>query len=486
MGNQKYTTEAVRKILEGEGWELLNEYPGNGKKPLYIRNIQVFNNHVCKATLTHWLNGKRPLTSSLVNPSAYIAEVISKEGWILIGEVGKISEPFYLYHPDKFNGHTCKMTLCHWRDGKRPNFKSVADKTKYVREYLYKDGWILESEYEGFHEPLLLYNPDFYKGEMCRTSWLSLFNGSRPDFRSIINQNKVVKDSLTHEGWNLIGDYKNYTTRMMITNPNVYDGHPVYITWSGWSQGLRPTFESLVNKEVYVRSQVEKEGWELIKFCNNLKDKVYIRHPDFFNNRTLSIQWRQWEYGARPKKLNSLINTTEYVKSILAENKMVPIDTNWEYKKAGEYFKVKCLTNNRTYSINWNKLISGYLPDTAKYRIHCAIRSFYNRRDVEKPFSTKILPESYWEELKEKIPHIPNNYHIDHIVCISFFGNSWEQVMLANKIKNLRLLPGKENITRGNNLKASELDEYDLWDLYYQAENPFDYQLIEDRYDLVS
>ena len=31
-----------------------------------------------------------------------------------------------------------------------------------------------------------------------------------------------------------------------------------------------------------------------------------------------------------------------------------------------------------------------------------------------------------------------------------------------------------------------ELDEYDLWDLYYQVENPMGYQLVEDRYDLVS
>jgi hypothetical protein len=485
MGQAKYTTAIVREILAEEGWELIGEYPGNGKKPLYIRNTQVFNNHVCKATLEHWLNGKRPLTSSLVNPSAYVAEIIAKEGWILIGEVGKISDPFYLYHPNKFNGHTCKVTLCHWRTGKRPNFKSVVDKTQYIKEDLCKDGWVLASEYEGFHEPLLLYNPDFYKGVMCRTSWLSLFNGARPDFRSIVNQERAVKDELAQEGWDLVGDYKSYTSKMIITNPKAYDGHPVYITWSGWCQGLRPTFRSLVDKERYVRSQVEKEGWKLIKTCSKVDDFVYIRHSEYFNNNTASMQWRQWEKGYRPR-LNNLIDATEYVKDVLLEVHMVPVDRNWKYRSSDEFFRVRCLKENRDYSINWDKLIAGDIPGTPKQRISSAIRNFYHKKGVKKPYSTSVLTESYWKELEEKIPHVPENHHIDHIVCLSLFGQSWDQVVLANQVKNLRLLPAKENIIRGNRLRASELDEYDLWDLYYQAENPMGYELIEDRHDLAS
>ena len=425
VSNQKYNTEIVREIFDEDGWELLNEYPGNGKQPLYIRNPQAFNNHVCKTTLTHWLNGKRP------------------------------------------------------------NFKSLIDKTEYIREEFYKEGWTLASEYENYEKPLLIYKPDFYKGEICQMYLASWFSGHRPGFKSIVNQDKVVKDALAQEGWNLIGDYKSYTSKMMITNPNVLDGHNAYATWCGWCQGYRPNFQSLVNKDEYVRSQVEKEGWELIKSCGKVADYVSIKHPNHFNNYATSIQWRQWECGFRPT-INNVINATEYIGSILAESNMVIMDPAWKYKLSDEYFRIKCLTTNRDYAINWSKIAAGYLPGTPKYRIRCAIASFYRRRNTKKPFSTTILPESYWKELEEKIPYVPKDYQIDHVVCLSFFGQSWEQVLLANEARNLRLLPAKENMIRSNNLRASELDEYDLWDLYYQAENPDGHQLIEDRCDLAS
>lgn len=88
--------------------------------------------------------------------------------------------------------------------------------------------------------------------------------------------------------------------------------------------------------------------------------------------------------------------------------------------------------------------------------------------------------------MNNKFPNIPQGYDIDHIVPMSWFGDSWEQMRCANDVRNLRLLPHIENIKRSNRLTIQDLNIYSIWDIYNEAENPKGYKLIEECYKLAS
>jgi hypothetical protein len=163
------------------------------------------------------------------------------------------------------------------------------------------------------------------------------------------------------------------------------------------------------------------------------------------------------------------------------------VSEDWEYINSTAFFEITNNESKTKHKINWSLIAIGELPNTPKRRIRNAISVFYTRRQKYKGKTpVGMFDDAYWNSLNDKLGEEINTLTIDHIIPMTWWDNTWEQMRLANDPRNLRLLGSKDNISRGNKLKASELDEYDLWDLYYQAENPSDLNLIEARFDIAS
>lgn len=354
----------------------------------------------------------------------------------------------------------------------------------HVKEELAKEGWDVVGEFINAHTRILVRNYNCLNGHLCWSTYHHWREGKRPDMRSLVNPTEYVKEIIGYEGWELISDYKNSSTKFVMRNKAEFMGEPATISWNNWQAGKRPDLRSLLNRDAYIKKHIESRGWEFLG-CKSVAKNIIIsiRNPRFFNGATCEMTWYVWQSGSNPD-FRSIKNKSEYIKTHLKELGYFIQDSNWEFQCRDIPIKIGSTKHDKTYSVFWHHIASGKIPNSPKTLVFNRIKKYLKNK---KTFSiSEMFDEDYWNALSDKFDYIPPGMHLDHIICMSLWGNTWEQMRLANDPSNLRLLTAKENLQRNNRLKASELDEYDLWDLYYQAENPKGYKLIEDRYDIAS
>ena len=355
---------------------------------------------------------------------------------------------------------------------------------EFIKNELAKEGWELLSKYIKTEEPILVRNPDFFNGHVCSTKYHHWRIGKRPSMQSLICPESYIQEVIGEEGWTLLSKYKNGSSKLLMRDEKLFMGETVQFSWSNWLIGKRPNISSLVNRNQYIEKVIGKEGWTLID--SDVKSTgriILIKNNNMFGGEPCEIRWDVWCSGGRPN-FKSIVNKTRYIKSYLIGYDYEIKDIEWKYEHSLAPINIRHVVDGEEYIVSWNRITSGMLPRSPKAAIKSRIKHFLVGK---KNFSiSEKFDEEYWMLLKRQFPIIPKGWHIDHIVCLSFWNNTWEQMRLANDPRNLRLLPAKENMARNNRLRASELDEYGLWDLYYQAENPMGYKLIEDRYDLAS
>jgi hypothetical protein len=357
----------------------------------------------------------------------------------------------------------------------------------YVRGELARRGWELLSSYKDNRTEILIRNPKVFRGYVCTFSWdIWSSHGARPAFRSIIDKTGYVRECLAEEGWELLNEYKSAKDYLHISKRSFFEGAICKVTWDTWSSGGRPNFLSLVSQRAFVEKKLLEEGWELIGDYKTVSEAMRIRNIGYLNGTVCKFTWTSWARGIRPN-FKSIEDKTQYVKDVLLEAGYTPEET-WSYASSRVNFTIIDIKTGNRYRICWSKAAQGIFPNTLKYKMTNAISNFYRKARNHKSSHTPkdLFDAEYWINLKRKIPCVPKGYQLDHIVPQAFYGDSWEQVKIVNDPRNLRLLTKKENMERRHYLKASELDKYDLWDLYYKAENPMGYQLIEDRYNLAS
>lgn len=480
------STEYVREIFAEEGWVLLSEH-NNATSTLIVRNPDVLNNFECTTSWSMWIAGYRPTAMSLVDRREYVRQEIEKEGWILVGDYKTNNSYIELYNPDVLNGNLCKFRFSYWLQDKRPSFKNLVDPTTYVSEVLRNEGWELVGNYINSQKHIYIRNKEKFNGHLCKVLFSLWMRGFRPCIGSLVDPTLYVKEELQKEGWELCSEYITHTDYLLIRKPEFFKNSLVRFTWDAWCFGYRPAFQSLVDPEKALEESVDMNGWEFVRIeMNHRTPLLFLRNKNYFDNFLCKVLYCNWSKDSKFSIVN-VVDKTSYIKNVINKAGFYINDNDWIYENKSKMFTIVNKEYDTSHKINWSKISRDELPYTPKFRIVNSIKSYFNRREVIKDFETmKVFPKSYWEELNNKFPFIPKGFHIDHIVCLSYWQNTWEQMKLANSIDNLRLLPAKENISRGNRLRASELDEYDLWDLYYQAENPMSYELIEDRYDLAS
>lgn len=484
----RLTEEFVRSELAKEGWVLVSEWK-TVNHFICIYNPDFFNGHHCKFQFAAWRAGKRPALQSLIDPTEYIRNEISKEGWHLHDEYKRNNATLRISNPSVLFGFQCKITWASWSSGQRPDIRSLVNPTEYVRLKVLEEGWILLNEYASSdrYRYIHIRKPDAFHGHVCKVLWCHWIKGHRPTIKSLINPTPYISECFAEEGWTLLNEYENAKSKLLITNPDVFSGHTCYAMWDSWQAGCRPSFQSIVNKIDYVRTCIESEGWQLLSDkCDSANSELLIKKDGYYDGQIFSVSWSTWSIG-RKGDMRSMVNPTSYVESVLSKYGFSLVDETWGYYNQKERFLIKHNETCKQYSVSWSEISGGRIPGSPKVLIRNGISHHLRNRNKNKSFSySKIFDSKYLEELNKKFPIIDPGMVIDHIIPISFYGHSLSQMRLANSVSNLRLLTHKDNSSRNNRLRASELDQYDLWNLYYKAENPKGYKLIEDRHKIAS
>jgi hypothetical protein len=81
----------------------------------------------------------------------------------------------------------------------------------------------------------------------------------------------------------------------------------------------------------------------------------------------------------------------------------------------------------------------------------------------------ETLPREYtWEDFLID----SKAFHIDHIIPQKFYLNEEEYVNKCWNLRNLRLIPAKENLSRLNKINIKLIKEYGIKDLLPSSSNP--------------
>jgi hypothetical protein len=285
-----------------------------------------------------------------------------------------------------------------------------------------------------------------------------------------------VHSEIEKEGWKIHNEYVNSGEFLILNKPDFYGGVKTRLSWASWGQGRRPHWRSIIDKTKYIKSVLELEGWALHNTYTGQLDYLVISKPDYFGGSKFNFMWKQWVKGHRPD-FRALADKTEFVTNHLRRLGYEIIEP-FEYSHSHDQFSV--LKNGIVYTTNWGAVRSGQLPGSFKLRVCNQIRDFFRRGRIkpEKDFSiSRLFSDNYYARLAKKFDcDIPENHHVDHIIPLSYFGESLKQIRLAFHPKNLRIIKNTENVSRNNKLKKEELDYYDLWWLFNVAENPKNYQ----------
>lgn len=287
------------------------------------------------------------------------------------------------------------------------------------------------------------------------------------------NEKSLVEKTLMGEGWTILSEYKEINTPFVASHPDYYNGHPMKITWNSWKRkGTRPSFISLVNKTEYVKEVMLKDGWQLKSEVLNSRQHLLISNTDKFKGHLCITSWKVWQRGSRPD-FQSLANKKEFLSDFLKDYGFELDPSTPEKVKGKEYFKV--FKNNRSYTTCWAALTSGLVPDSMRARVRHRVKAFLKSKKKTCRMCD-IFSENYYKRLNKKFPVAQKDYHLDHIIPLSYFGDSKKQVRLAYHLKNLRLVPKEQNLERNNKLTKEDLELNNLNWLFSVAENPKNYQ----------
>jgi 5-methylcytosine-specific restriction endonuclease McrA len=295
-------------------------------------------------------------------------------------------------------------------------------------------------------------------------------------YKMSFNKEKVlVEETLLKEGWTILTEYTGIHTPFIASHPDYYKGHPLKVIWNNWKRrNSRPNFYGLVDKTAYVKELMNLEGWELKSEVISSHQHLYISNPNKFKGHLCITSWQVWQRGSRPD-FQSLANKKEFLSDFLVEYGFELDPQTPEKVKGKEYFKV--FKNNRSYTTCWAALTSGLIPDSMRVIVRHRVKAFLKSKKKTCRMCD-IFSENYYRRLNTKFPIFKKDHHLDHIIPLSYFGDSKKQIRLAYHLKNLRLVPKEQNLERNNKLTKEDLELNNLNWLFSVAENPKNYPVV--------
>lgn len=124
------------------------------------------------------------------------------------------------------------------------SFKSKEERAEYVESTLLAEGLKPLENYKGNTIPLLIEIMEGpYKGYIATTQWNNFIKGKRPDFRGLTNKEKFLRDQFESEGYTIVSIPPTLQVRdkVDVLSP---EGHKWSVSYDTFRTGVRCPLDS--------------------------------------------------------------------------------------------------------------------------------------------------------------------------------------------------------------------------------------------------
>ena len=124
------------------------------------------------------------------------------------------------------------------------SFKSKKERGLYVREQMLTEGLHILEDYKGNSTPMkcrIMRGP--YKGYLATVTWNNFIKGKRPDFRGLLEKEKFLRDKFEAEGYKVvhIPDTLSVRDKVSLISP---EGHEWDVSYDTFRTGVRCPLDS--------------------------------------------------------------------------------------------------------------------------------------------------------------------------------------------------------------------------------------------------
>lgn len=119
------------------------------------------------------------------------------------------------------------------------SFKSKEERAEYVKSTLLEEGLNPLEEYKGNLVPILVEIMEGqYKGYTATATWNNFIKGKRPDFRGLVDKVKFLKDSFEAAGYIVVNipEYVRVVDKINLISP---EGHEWSVSYDTFRTGVR-------------------------------------------------------------------------------------------------------------------------------------------------------------------------------------------------------------------------------------------------------
>lgn len=371
-------------------------------------------------------------------------------------------------------GHCTATTLRKVVDDKGCIECSSLHRLNAVKDIFFKEGYVLQEErYNNSQERMKCLCPE---GHHITVTLGSFNQGTRCVECAILKskrniqkaESERVKIEFEAEGYVLLDEYVKSTIPIGFICPN---GHRHKMSVTSFRSGSRCLYcskKSPITEEI-VRDSFEKEGYKLLGKYVAIANKTSLNYMCSVGH-THQTSWNNWKNGYRcPHCCRTPPVSQEKVKKMFKEKGLTLLD---DYTAYDVPMRFTCDYGHQ-HQVSWTNFLKGVecvycnqrrindeqrTINEIKRLISSQVRTSINHQKIRKTFSFTGFAKTIAESVHNAIGDRPEGYHLDHIIPQSFFDHRKEDELLACwDIENLRWLPARQNITRGNRLTDDEI-----------------------------
>jgi hypothetical protein len=288
--NAPVSTGKVRRKLEEEGYQLLEEYKDN-KRRMRFRCPE---GHLYSMSWSNWVTGHRcAICSGSILTHRQVKERVEVEGYKMLSTYRGNTTPFEFECPEGHKGRMpwanfssgsrCRYCFKPWSSAGQPNEKTewLKEKIEEVRRSFEIEGYTLLDDYSKSEDKLRYICPQGHEYSMV---WYSFKNGCRcPECAGKIVRHEDVESFFAAEGYELLSRYEGSDSHLHYRCP---EGHQHKITWGSFKNGARCAHCAHNAPLTPERKKVNK-----IKYSVNRLIQYYLRRQGidrYFSKSTFS------------------------------------------------------------------------------------------------------------------------------------------------------------------------------------------------------
>lgn len=124
------------------------------------------------------------------------------------------------------------------------SFKTKKERGLYVREQMQAEGLYILEDYKGNSVPMkcrILIGP--YRGYLATVTWNNFIKGKRPDFRGLLDKEKFLRDKFEEEGYTVVSIPETLSVRDKV-NLISPEGHEWSVSYDTFRKGVRCPLDS--------------------------------------------------------------------------------------------------------------------------------------------------------------------------------------------------------------------------------------------------